>query len=296
MNSIVTAKYLSSTSKFAGRNWYYDFRVLNSTFSEDKCANMAQGLAVRYSMLSKAWNEEKNSEWICRTYLAAKMILAASLQLSSRRYARSHNLRSVDPYLAYYAILSLMRAVVFMLPEQGWDDGNIIKLSHKKILNLAMDHIAHFDSAAAVTIKDAVLKLRAARELISYWHPSSGDYSVEKDIDVETLATLLCEVAQFNSEIMERSIMKRAPEASFNFLETYINKLTSVELHGSIFFDREDYYRLDYLRRKYPAPPNIMHIMTEGHVEDFFGSWCSSDEDKNSFDPDTDWQIIFDVP
>ncbi len=49
-------------------------------------------------------------------------------------------------------------------------------------------------------------------------------------------------------------------------------------------------------RRKYPLPTNIQHIMSEGHVEDFFGSWCAEEEtDDDIFDPDENWYIIFDV-
>jgi hypothetical protein len=36
--------------------------------------------------------------------------------------------------------------------------------------------------------------------------------------------------------------------------------------------------------------------MSEGHVEDFFGSWCAEeDTDADIFDPDDNWYIIFDV-
>jgi hypothetical protein len=223
------------------------------------------------------------------------MILAASLQLTANQYAAAHNLRQVKPYLAYYAVLSLLRAIVFTLPEQEWNDGKIITLSHSKILNLATDHIAQFDQKMAECIKQDVLNLRAARELISYWHPSSGDQNLQAQDDVK-ISVILCEVSQFNSEILERSILKNADRGSLEFLEPYIEKLSQIRLHGYEFFDREDAYRLGYLQRKYPAPPNIQHIMTEGHVEDFFGAWVTKEEDSSGFDPDEDWRIIFNVP
>jgi hypothetical protein len=189
-----------------------------------------------------------------------------------------------------------MRAIVFTLPEQEWNDGKIITLSHTKILNLATDHMAKFDTKVAQNIKKLSLKLRAARELISYWHPSSGDSNLQREDGIESIATLLSEVAQFNSEILERSILKWASEESFVFLQSYIDKLTTVRLHGLNFFDQEDAYRMGYLQRKYPAPPNILHIMTEGHVEDFFGAWVPEDANAGGFNPDMNWRIIFDVP
>ena len=34
----------------------------------------------------------------------------------------------------------------------------------------------------------------------------------------------------------------------------------------------------------------------EDYVEDFFGAWCSSSDDKYAFNPDKDQQIIFQIP
>jgi hypothetical protein len=224
------------------------------------------------------------------------MILAASLQLTASQYASSKNLRIVNPYLAYYSVLSLMRSIVFTLPEQEWNDGQLIKLSHSKILSLAIDHIAHFDQEMAASIRKSVLNLRAARELISYWHPTSGDKNLVFQDEIK-ISTILSEIAQFNSEILERSILKRASKDSFEFLNSYIYKISQINLHGNVFFDQEDSYRLDYIKRKYPSPPNILHIMTEGHVEDFFDAWTTEDEEGfGNFDPDENWRIIFDIP
>jgi hypothetical protein len=36
--------------------------------------------------------------------------------------------------------------------------------------------------------------------------------------------------------------------------------------------------------------------MSEGHVEVFFGSWRPEEESPNTFNPDDDWRILFDVP
>jgi hypothetical protein len=106
----------------------------------------------------------------------------------------------------------------------------------------------------------------------------------------------MAEVAQFNSEILESSIIKKADNSSFEFLHKYIEDLSSITIEDVEFFDREDAYRLDYLRRKYPRPPNVLHIMTQGHVEDFFGAWLPKDEIEGAFDPDENWGVIFDIP
>lgn len=114
---------------------------------------------------------------------------------------------------------------------------------------------------------------------------------------MKKICTLLAEIAQFNSEILEVSIVKNSNKTEFVFLEKYIQQLSDITVEDIRFFDSEDQYRMDYFRRKYPIPPNILHSMTEGHVEDFFGAWLSADEkQKGHFNPDKNWGIIFDIP
>lgn len=298
MSSIYVAKAIAAKKKFAGRDWYYDFRELNNRFDEKICQKVAENLLQRYSKLTKEWSEGRNSEWLCRTYLSAKMIMTATLQLNALEYSNEKNVRLVVPYLAYYSILSLVRAIVYMLPEIEWNDGKLVSISHHKAINLAFNHIAKFDRDIAKDLKAFSLKVKAYRELISYRTPSSGDQNIGPIDDIEPIATLLCEVAQFSSELLESSILKNADENKFVFIEKYVSDLSSCKIEGELFFDREDACRLDYLKRKYPVAPNILHTMTEGHVEDFFGAWISADdgEEDNVFNSDNDWQLIFDVP
>ncbi|MDP3515611.1 MAG: hypothetical protein Q8S94_00455 [Pseudohongiella sp.] len=296
MSSVYVAKALASKYEFAGRTWYYDFRELNNQFDEDNCKKLAENLLNRYSKLTKDWDAEKNSEWLCRTYLSAKMIMTATLQLNAIEYSSEKNLRLVVPYLAYYSLLSLIRAVVYTLPEVPWDNGKLVSISHHKAINLAFDYISHLDRDISEKLKSFCIKVKAFRELISYRSPSSGDENIGSIDEIENVATILCEVAQFNSELLESSILKNAGQETFVFENKFILDLSECEIEGELFFDREDACRLDYLRRKYPVSPNILHTMTEGHVEDFFGAWVSKEDDDEVFDPDNNWQLIFDIP
>ncbi|MBN8714999.1 MAG: hypothetical protein J0H50_13740 [Xanthomonadales bacterium] len=81
----------------------------------------------------------------------------------------------------------------------------------------------------------------------------------------------------------------------FELLPNYLEAISSVEIDGHYFGDREDAYRLGYLARKYPRPANLLHLMTEGHVDDFFGAWHNGN-DEGIFNPDETLQIIFDIP
>lgn len=296
MNSIVTTKILSQTHQFADREWHYDFRVLFDEFEEVKLKRNIAGLSQRYSKVTKNWDSERNSEWICRIYLSAKMILSATLQLEALVHAKQQNLRIVAPYLEYYTFLALIRSVVYTLPEIDWNDGQLAAISHTKAINLAYDEMAKYDRKKSSDLKRLTLDLKANRELISYRSPSSGDGDLIAHDDIVPTATLLAELAQMNSELLERSIQKNAKEEDCIFLPRYMRQLSEITIEDRVFFDREDRYRLGYLMRKYPLPPNILHVMTEGHVEDYFGAWCANEDDPDVFDPDSDWRLIFDVP
>ena len=90
---------------------------------------------------------------------------------------------------------------------------------------------------------------------------------------------------------------ERSAELAQRFCDNAGQALRSLDNQFVIsFFDREDWHRIGYLARKHPAPLNILHMMSDGHVEDFFGSWCGEDDDPAAFNPDNDWRILFDVP
>jgi len=296
MSSVIISKIASQKNSYAGRSWYYNFKRIPKVFIEGNSIKVVQGLSKRYSALTKSWDKDVNSEWICRIYLSAKMIMTATLQLNALKYANSRNLRLVSPYLVYYSLLSLIRGIVYTLPEVKWESGKLVEISHRNAINLAIDHIASFDKTVAGNIKMEVLKAKAFRELIAYRAPSSGDLNIVLMPGIEEVAMLLAEVAQFNSEIFESSVIKNSNKSDFIFIDSYISDLSTATIEGITIVDDEDLYRLGYLKRKYPLPPNVLHIMSEGHVEDFFGAWCMTDDLDSGFDPDKGWGLIFDIP
>lgn len=281
---------------FAGRHWNYEFRDITSVLGDKNCAKVAQRLLTRYSKLTKAWTPEINSEWTCRLFMAAKLVMSATLQVNSADYAEGRNLRVVVPYLRYYAVLSLLRAVCYTIPEIDWDDGGIIRISHASAIKEAIRHLRHFDKSIADSAENEIRELKAERELISYRAPSSGDDQVSEKNRFLALCTLQAEIAQFNSELFESSLNKHSDTANYQLLAEHLEKVASAEIDGHYFSDHEDAYRIGYLARKHPYPANLQNLMTEGHVDDFFGAWCPEDEDSDCFNPDEDRNIIFDIP
>jgi hypothetical protein len=66
-------------------------------------------------------------------------------------------------------------------------------------------------------------------------------------------------------------------------------------LGGAHFIDYEDARRLLYLMRKHPRPTSIKALLTDGHVEDFFGAWTAEVESEINFNPDDNLDAIFDI-
>lgn len=295
MTHIQVRKLLGSRTHYADRDWWYEFQKLPVLCKENLVSRRTQNLIRQFSLLTKNWSADLNSEWTVRIYFSAKMVLAASVMARSLRYAEEKNLRAVTSYLSYYTVMHSLRAIAFTSPNAAWNNGEILLMTHSKTINIACDEIANFDRELSGRVKKAVLHLKAFRELISYRAPSSGDNFPKPDFDIYEYSRFFLEIAQLQSEILEASIEKNVTE-SFALQNEVISHVTDVKIEGISFHDSEDQYRLGYLARKYPAPTNILHIMSEGHVEDFFGSWCSDDEQPGSFDPDENWQILFDVP
>mgnify|MGYP000512945720 CR=1 FL=1 len=296
MNSITSRKAVFDQQSIWGRKWWYRFRELPEAFPTARITNQIQSLEKRYAELCRVWNPEVNSEWICRIYLSAKMVLAATIQINSLKHAEKTNIRVVGPYLRYYSIFTLLRAIVFTIPEHRWNNGSLATLSHKKVLALSHDCIRCYDREWAAKLFNTVTLLRHQRELISYWHPSSGDTEFSFSEDLIKLATILAEIAQFNSEVLERAVLKKADRTSFVFLDEYAEGLSQTELVGHMHVDWDDAYRVDYLARKYPAPTNIAHTITEGHVDDICIAWGGKEPTESSFDPDENFSVIFDMP
>lgn len=113
---------------------YFEYNELFKNFESKKIESVINSLRQPFADIAKNLDITTNTQWIVRTYLASKMILASSVMLTSAEYAESKNLRIVNPYLMYYPLLSCARAVVFTNPYQEWSD-DLIAMNHSKTIN-----------------------------------------------------------------------------------------------------------------------------------------------------------------
>lgn len=275
----------------------YSYRELLNLCDNAKLGMVAKSISNLYENdLAKQWTIELNSEWVCRHYLAAKMILNATVILNAINFSEENGMRLATPYFEYYATLSLARAITYTLPDKKWDNGKLITISHKDAINSAFDWLKRFNSSEAEALKAVTLKLKAQRELISYRIPSTGDQNICRDHDLEQLLIILAEVAQFNSELFKKSIVKYADPSTFVVNEEDIHNLACISIDDHEFPDDYDYHRLNYLRRKMPKPTSLHYTMTEGMTEDFIGAWDGEDGTSFSNGGPGNWQSIFDIP
>ena len=276
----------------------FEYNILFKTFESKNIRTVINSLRPSFVDIAKKLDVNSNTQWILRTYLASKMILASSVMLTSAEYAECKNLKIVMPYLMYYPLLSCARAVVFTNPLHEWNK-ELVTMNHSKTINIVGDIVSRYDMEEGKNIKSFIEKSRIYREIFSYKFPAEGLRDMNLNFDkVVEICSLLAEIAQLQSAILESAITKHSKE-KYDIDEVELRKLYSYDENGFMFFDSEDGYRLDYIRRKVSRPYSIINTMTEGMVEDFFGSWCGDDEDENYedlYNPDQNWRIIFPVP
>lgn len=282
--------------KYGGREWFYSYRKAFDVCTESKLKSVTGKISTQYAQLTKNWDSTTNSEWTCRTYLATKMILNATVLTNALDYANDVGLRIANPYFEYYATLSLLRALVYTIPTENWSDGELMAITHSKAINVAFDWIAKFDKETSKKLKRTTQQLKAQREVISYKAPASGDAILNNDYDLFELLILIAEFAQLNSELLESSVTKNASDDEFIVDYKHMTQIAEFEIEGFTFTDREDGYRLSYIKRKQPRPYNLALTMTEGQTEDFIGAWDGDKEGMFNNGSPGNWQEIFDVP
>lgn len=244
-------------------------------------------------------NKECNNQWIFRMYMAARMVLSTSHTFQAWDYALSKNLRVVVPHLLYNSILSASRAVIFACPNCDYSNGDIFSHTHTTTINKTGDILSRYDSDLAKAYKEKVKSLKDDRELFTYKHPTSGDLGIINEAP-EELLTVLCEVAQMQSEVFEQSYTKHVHQ-QFNFdIDEAPEGIFRHQQGNDSIIDHEDWYRLEFLRRKCPRPVSIRLLMTEGWVEDYFNSWAPEPDDdgkvgEDLFNPEEYPGVLFDV-
>ena len=277
----------------------FPYKGIYLYFTEEDIEKGKFKLNNNFSKIVQQWDSVLNSEWVVRNYLAVKMIMSSTVMLTSLSYSKSKNIRVTEPYLIYYSLLNVCRAVLFTSPIVEWKEGAIMEATHSKIINIVGDAVSQFNKEAGTNIKEVLERARDYRELFSYKFPANGigDFSVSYH-EAVSVCSFLAELAQLQSEILENRNFKRIDiETKLN--RDILKKAFIYQGKKCYFGDDEDWYRLDYISRKQPFPVNLYFTLTEGMVEDFFGAWydyTDENDDIDKYNPDDNWRLIFPMP
>lgn len=284
--------------RYTGAKYEYSYRhiaEMNEEATRLYCASLLQRYALERN------KPLATEQWIARTYISVKYLLAASLMLSSAEYASARNLQIVEPYLLYYALFSCSRALVLTIPEQLWSEGAILHdLTHLKALNVVADTLRYVSREAAERYRDLCQRALATRELFSYKFPASGLTGQMTAIaphiaDVTDMCEFIAEAAQMNSECLQTSF-RNLPEVGLPNDSPALRTFFEYE-HKSLdilISDDEDYYRLWQFARHSNKPLSLHITARPGLVEDFFGAWTPKVKGVDQYDPDKmNWRVIF---
>lgn len=277
----------------------FNYKYIYDIFSEKQLETFENWIYSRHhNNINKSMTIKLNSEWITRNYLSSKMILSATVMLTSLEYAIEKNLKMSVPYLYYYSLITCCRALLYANPYNEWkENSDFLIMSHSKMINLTKDYLNHLDTDYALKVYNILNELKESRELFSYKFPSTGLNIVnEYDLyEIIEICSTLCELAQLTSEQIQKYTFKKCMDNYEEWSSVDLNHLKHTYSYNGIT-DSEDWLRIDYIRRKQPFPASIYYTMTEGMVEDYFGAWCPDDEDEDLYNPDINWRIIFPVP
>lgn len=306
---------MASRFEVVKTSWNYHFESLKNF--EDNKALQHPGLRNYFSKtqplfdkIAERWSSELHSEWLLRQYLALKYIMAASIQIGSADHAYTENLQMAVPYLTYYAMFNSVRANLLMSPRIQWGK-NTLTISHdsaRESFDSELRLLACEEEAKNQI--DLFLAAKHGRELSSYKFPASGapgSGGLYVYIDkAESFARLASELALFNSFCLCDAIDRKfGPDTSWAGFDcdpeilkiAFEHKLKNGGENSSIkIMDGDDKYRVKKMAKQIKKPLPFIWLIGEGGVEDFFGSYASTLEDGNGFDPDEHWDRLLNLP
>ena len=86
-------------TKLTGSAFAYDYYELPHECSDEEITSYCATTREMFAPIARSFDDQKNTEWLVRSYLALKFVLGSSVLGSSAQYAEEHNLQITLPYL-----------------------------------------------------------------------------------------------------------------------------------------------------------------------------------------------------
>lgn len=117
-------------NKYSGSEYSYSFRVIPHLATESDILAYCESARSKFAPITKIFNDDLNTQWLVRHYLAVKYISAASITLGTAIYGEKKNVLATLPYCVYYSILYCCRAFLFTVPDFEWKGIGSIEKTH----------------------------------------------------------------------------------------------------------------------------------------------------------------------
>jgi hypothetical protein len=278
-----------------GLSTSYEYRELEKLPS-DAVKKYVERTRELFAPIAKSFDDGKNTEWLIRSYLSLKYILASTVLGTSAQHAEGQNLKVVMPYLKYYTMLNCCRAFIFTLPCVDWKDEKSIQMTHSNIINTGSDRLKRLNDFECSKHKKRLEAGQNQREFFSYSFPATGlsifgDDLIALDDAIET-ARLFADLTQLNLSCLEAAIMKHGKPPYSIVEQDVLWLLMRYDTKLGELIDDDDYQRVGYFLRKYRHPSELASLATAGLVEDFLGAWQSESDTNEFYDPDRDWCLL----
>lgn len=275
-----------------GSDYCIGYRALRSEATLEQMQAYCTRAKALFVPIAKAFTPDDNSRWLLRHYLAVKFASASALMAGSAQYAYDHNLMMAVPYFNYYTVLNACRAYLMTAPQLSWEGQKTVEMTHEKILNCAADYMRNLDPGRRLSWRVQMAAYRDQRTLFSYRFPLSGPDFIGRDALDPTaaiaLAQLVAELGALNSECFDGVLKKHVDE---NIAVTELSDHHWARLYalaGEEEIDHADRHRFGKLRQQWRRVSPLHVLVSDGMMDDLFGSWTNPDrvDGDGGFDPD----------
>lgn len=252
-------------------------------FSEKEIQKYCEWIRRHNAPIANAWDIDKNTYWTAKYYLATKYLFISNLFMSSYSYAKDKNLKIVLPYLIYYSLLTVSRALILTSPR---DDKpiNFVR-SHKMIITETADIIAKLNFNKGQEYLKTINNAKINRELFSYKFPASGLNLINEDLNkILKQVNLIKELAILNSEILSVKLDKIKDKTVFYVDGSSDSILYDLFEYGDKL-DNNDYNNAGYIGTKIQRPMPLNFMISEGIEDDLYLNWAPDNEDGDLYIP-----------
>jgi hypothetical protein len=253
----------------------FPYAEIPARIPEKALRKYAKGVRRRCERLAKQWRAERNTEWMVRSYLALRRMIAATVLLSpAARDSRSGKRRRPSYDQVFDGLLEAARASILLLPEQPWNRGELARHPHVRVFQLARNSVVEIDPLQGARMIEAlegameyrrVSLLRAAGESV----PDGKVPRMPFEPSVSA-ARLLCELTQWRSEVLGRVLSDRLdPPIGWDF--SVLGVAASPSALGEAILDDADARRVGGLMGASLHPEDLWTLMRHRLGDDAAG-------------------------